>query len=84
MFLGVQFHVLATVVGAGIGQYLENYRNEYFAEREAVFRHYVQLHPEDFPPFSKWFFWWKYINNCFIFVERVKYGDVLEPWIPIR
>lgn len=28
--------------------YFQKKRDEYFAERDAVLRHYVELHPEDF------------------------------------
>jgi hypothetical protein len=31
-----------------LGAYAENYRNQYLAEKDAVFRHYISLHPEDF------------------------------------
>lgn len=38
------------VVGYGIGQAFLTHRQNYWAERDAVFRHYIQLHPEDFVP----------------------------------
>ncbi|XP_063914354.1 NADH dehydrogenase [ubiquinone] 1 subunit C2 [Zophobas morio] len=50
---GIQTHVLVTAGGAAIGKYVDDYRNEYLAERDAVFRHYVDLHPEDFPEFAR-------------------------------
>lgn len=37
-------------LGFTFGHFFYQYRMNYFAERDAVFRHYVQLHPEDFPP----------------------------------
>lgn len=48
-FLGIQKHV-AFVVGGGIlGKTLDGWRNEHYAEKDAVLRHYVETHPEDFP-----------------------------------
>lgn len=50
---GIQKHIIAAVAGAGVGKVMDDYRNEYYADRDAVLRHYVQLHPEDFPPYGK-------------------------------
>lgn len=52
-FLGVQKHILLTVAGVALGFYLEDRKSKRVAERDAVYRHYVQLHPEDFPPYGK-------------------------------
>lgn len=49
MFVGVQKHVLFTGIGALFGRTADSWRNEYLAERDAVLRHYIELHPEDFP-----------------------------------
>ncbi|XP_023170496.1 NADH dehydrogenase [ubiquinone] 1 subunit C2 [Drosophila hydei] len=49
VFSGVQNHVLFTLIGGGAGYFLDNKRNEYLAKRDAVLRHYVELHPDDFP-----------------------------------
>lgn len=38
------------VAAAAASQLFLNYRKNYYAERDAVYRHYVELHPEDFPP----------------------------------
>lgn len=50
--LGIQKHILATLAGAAVGQFVDQKRNDYLAERDAVLRHYIELHPEDFqqPP----------------------------------
>ncbi|KAI8125445.1 hypothetical protein FF38_14401 [Lucilia cuprina] len=64
---GIQKHIALTAAGGFLGTYLDKKRNEALATRDAVLRHYVQLHPEDFPV-----------------VERKKYADVLEKWVPIR
>ncbi|XP_044255722.1 NADH dehydrogenase [ubiquinone] 1 subunit C2 [Tribolium madens] len=50
---GIQVHAFVTVAGAALGKYIDDYRNDYFAERDAAFRHYIQLHPEDFPAFTR-------------------------------
>ncbi|XP_065158602.1 NADH dehydrogenase [ubiquinone] 1 subunit C2 [Atheta coriaria] len=44
-------HIQAAFVAGGaiVGQYFDEKRKEYFAEKDAVLRHYIQLHPEDFP-----------------------------------
>lgn len=36
-------------VGIGLGKFLEKNRAEYLAERDAVLRHYIEIHREDFP-----------------------------------
>lgn len=43
------------VIGATLAHFVEQYRINYWAERDAVLRHYIQLHPEDFPPPGKFF-----------------------------
>lgn len=35
--------------GYTAAHFFMNYRKNYWAERDAVFRHYIELHPEDFP-----------------------------------
>lgn len=52
--LGMQVHALATLAGAGIGRTLDNWRNDYLAEKDAVLRHYIELHPDDFPAPGKY------------------------------
>ncbi|KRT80935.1 hypothetical protein AMK59_6196 [Oryctes borbonicus] len=49
MLSGLQRNAMYTGGAAFIGEIIENYRREYLAERDAVLRHYIQLHPEDFP-----------------------------------
>lgn len=48
--IGLQKHTAVVLAGGYLGQVIDGYRNRYLAERDAVLRHYVQLHPEDFPP----------------------------------
>lgn len=43
-------YLIYGAVGAVTGQLILNWRYNYWAERDAVFRHYITLHPEDFPP----------------------------------
>lgn len=40
---------MATAIGGFLGKVGDNYRNEHFAKRDAILRHYVELHPESFP-----------------------------------
>lgn len=46
---GIQKHFLYAGVAAVGAKIIEGWREDYLAERDAVFRHYIQLHPEDFP-----------------------------------
>uniref|UniRef100_T1GTF6 NADH dehydrogenase [ubiquinone] 1 subunit C2 n=1 Tax=Megaselia scalaris TaxID=36166 RepID=T1GTF6_MEGSC len=46
---GVQKHIILGVGGVLLGSWLEEKRVAHFAEKDAVLRHYVQLHPDDFP-----------------------------------
>ncbi|XP_055836969.1 NADH dehydrogenase [ubiquinone] 1 subunit C2 [Episyrphus balteatus] len=46
---GIQKHVIFTIIGASAGVYFDKKRNEHIADRDAVLRHYISLHPEDFP-----------------------------------
>ncbi|KAK9731829.1 NADH-ubiquinone oxidoreductase subunit b14.5b [Popillia japonica] len=64
---GIHQHALFTSAAVYIGHIIENYRRDYLAERDAVLRHYIQLHSDEFP-----------------IPERKKFGEILEPWIPIR
>lgn len=38
-----------------IFMFIQKKRNEYFAEKDAIYRHYVELHPEDFQEPGKTF-----------------------------
>lgn len=53
LFPGLQNHVGFAVLGGIGGTYLDKKRTEDLATRDAVLRHYVELHPEDFPPIRK-------------------------------
>lgn len=46
---GIQKHLIATSLGAVGGQLIEDRRLDYLAERDAVLRNYIELHPDDFP-----------------------------------
>lgn len=35
------------------GKYLDGRQDNKLADRDAMYRHYIQLHPEDFPSFGK-------------------------------
>lgn len=68
--------------------YLEKVRKGYYAEKDAVLRHYIELHPDDFPRPGECGVVQKFLqSNSFIFFKftvRMKYKEVLEEWIPIR
>ncbi|XP_045768962.1 NADH dehydrogenase [ubiquinone] 1 subunit C2 [Maniola jurtina] len=46
---GIQKHILGVVGWTAVLTYVTNKRHEYLAEKDAVLRHYIELHPEDFP-----------------------------------
>lgn len=49
LFTGIQKHIAATAIGAVAGNFVEERRLNYLAERDAVLRNYIELHPDDFP-----------------------------------
>ncbi|KAK4887527.1 hypothetical protein RN001_003798 [Aquatica leii] len=52
MFSGIQQHILLTSGATIFGYYYQKHRDEYLAERDAILRHYISLHREDFPDFE--------------------------------
>lgn len=85
------------MIGVVAGTFVDRKRNEYLAKRDAVLRHYVELHPEDFPVTGElvdenYNLMKEHCRDAktlciFIslgFSDRKKYGDVLEAWVPIR
>ncbi|KAL1509264.1 hypothetical protein ABEB36_004027 [Hypothenemus hampei] len=50
---GIQKHILATAIGVPIGFFVNKWLDSKLADRDAMLRHYVQLHPEDFPPYER-------------------------------
>lgn len=42
-------HIAFTAIGGITGHFSEKWRSDFFAEKDAVLRHYVELHPELFP-----------------------------------
>ncbi|KAG5673804.1 hypothetical protein PVAND_003821 [Polypedilum vanderplanki] len=46
---GIQRHIAASVGGVTFGIWADKKKDEHLSERDAVLRHYVELHPEDFP-----------------------------------
>lgn len=47
--IGIQKHILISVGLTGVFYYIQKKREDYLAEKDAVYRNYVELHPEDFP-----------------------------------
>ncbi|GIY46492.1 NADH dehydrogenase 1 subunit C2 [Caerostris darwini] len=48
LYAGIHRHLFGFIVGFVAGQYVEKYTQNRFAERDAVIKHYIELHPEDF------------------------------------
>ncbi|XP_075224961.1 NADH dehydrogenase (ubiquinone) B14.5 B subunit [Lycorma delicatula] len=48
-YSGIHRHAIWTILAAVAGKFLTDRREAYFAERDAIFRNYIELHPEDFP-----------------------------------
>ncbi|XP_023717255.1 NADH dehydrogenase [ubiquinone] 1 subunit C2 [Cryptotermes secundus] len=46
---GIQTHILTGIGCFLAGYHIDQYRNQYLAERDAVLRNYLERHPEDFP-----------------------------------
>ncbi|KAJ1519606.1 hypothetical protein ONE63_004880 [Megalurothrips usitatus] len=53
---------------AAAGLWIRDSKREKNRLKWAGYRHYIELHPEDFPPYPR----------------RVKVGETLAPWIPRR
>ncbi|KAH8378034.1 hypothetical protein KR093_008532 [Drosophila rubida] len=49
VFAGIQKHIAFALIGGAAGTFFDGKRNEYAAKRDAVLRHYIELHPDDFP-----------------------------------
>ncbi|XP_019872834.1 NADH dehydrogenase [ubiquinone] 1 subunit C2 [Aethina tumida] len=53
VFSGIHRHALFGGGGLALGFWLDDVRNRYLADRDAVYRHYIELHPEDFPDYDR-------------------------------
>lgn len=53
LFLGMPQIVGFSLIGLGFGIWWQWRSDLYFAERDAIYRHYIELHPEDFKPKGK-------------------------------
>lgn len=51
-FTGIHLHILVTATLYGIGRVGTNIRKDAMAEKEAILKHYISLHPDDFPPYG--------------------------------
>lgn len=45
---GLHLKLGAGIAGAVILYYYKQYRTGYLADKDAMYRHYIQLHPEEF------------------------------------
>lgn len=51
-FSGIWRYPIGFAAGWALGEFVVAWRTRYLAERDAVLRQYVQLHPDDFKPIS--------------------------------
>ncbi|XP_046663969.1 NADH dehydrogenase [ubiquinone] 1 subunit C2 [Homalodisca vitripennis] len=49
LFAGLPVVIGATALGLAGGVWWQDRSERYWAERDAIYRHYIELHPEDFP-----------------------------------
>ncbi|CAH1738637.1 NADH dehydrogenase [ubiquinone] 1 subunit C2 [Aphis gossypii] len=47
-YAGLHLKLGAGIIGATALYYYKQYRTSYLADKDAMYRHYIQLHPEDF------------------------------------
>lgn len=45
---GIQRHFVLGIAGMMIGYYMDKFLERKWANRDAMIRHYIELHPEDF------------------------------------
>lgn len=45
---GIQKHILLTAGLVTAFTYAQKHRDNYFAEKDAILRHYLELHPDEF------------------------------------
>lgn len=98
MIAGVWKFALAVPAGAYAGYYIREWRREKLREKWAKIRHYIELHPEDFPRYPGTLNDPMSMGTCMgtsictslkrfpfpVVTARTKVGDTLAPWIPIR
>ncbi|XP_055587640.1 NADH dehydrogenase [ubiquinone] 1 subunit C2 [Uranotaenia lowii] len=46
---GIQKHIIAALSVGFLVTQADKWRNQHLAEKDATLRHYIELHPEDFP-----------------------------------
>ncbi|XP_035780125.1 NADH dehydrogenase [ubiquinone] 1 subunit C2-like [Anopheles albimanus] len=46
---GIQKHIAAAIAVGTLATMANKWRDSYLAEKDATLRHYIELHPEDFP-----------------------------------
>ncbi|KAK3914642.1 NADH dehydrogenase [ubiquinone] 1 subunit C2 [Frankliniella fusca] len=68
MFTGIWRCLITVPIGVAAGLFLRDRQREKSRVKWAAHQHYIELHPEDFPPYP----------------PPVKVGDTLEPWYPMR
>lgn len=89
VFAGIQKHVVVTALATGFGKVVGNWYNQYMADRDSILRHYIELHPEDFPTPGKLSYSSADYSICYnmnnnYFAERKTFGEIMQRWVPIR
>ncbi|XP_052867126.1 NADH dehydrogenase [ubiquinone] 1 subunit C2 [Anopheles cruzii] len=49
VFSGIQKHISAALAVGAFATIVHKWSEAHFAEKDATLRHYIELHPEDFP-----------------------------------
>uniref|UniRef100_R4WTL5 NADH dehydrogenase [ubiquinone] 1 subunit C2 n=1 Tax=Riptortus pedestris TaxID=329032 RepID=R4WTL5_RIPPE len=49
LFSGIQHHILSTSIAGVLATIAQQKYQSHNAEKDAIYRHYIELHPEDFP-----------------------------------
>lgn len=48
-FSGIYWYPIAALIGYGVTSYFQEKHYQFNSEKDAILRHYIELHPEDFP-----------------------------------
>lgn len=70
MLSGIPKHVVITALGWTIGNYVDERRKRYLAERDATMFYYMNLHQDEFKDLLE--------------PKEIYFQDWFEPWTPIR
>ncbi|XP_073990150.1 NADH dehydrogenase (ubiquinone) B14.5 B subunit isoform X2 [Rhodnius prolixus] len=48
-YSGIYWYPIAALIGYGVTSYFQEKHYQFNSEKDAILRHYIELHPEDFP-----------------------------------